>query len=1140
MKATFTIRQLGIILGVAAVCVSTVRLSSAPAPAASVCGINVSITQPAWDVTRVHGVLAVRANVVSGCQLQSVVAAVPGQSIPLAFNSTDLYWQGNVPVSGLPFGDFTLTITATDVFATTGSASKALIHDEYPTIVVTAPAPDALSRGVTHVTASCTDDGGACVNFRLWIGDYHDPTFLATPEGATIDQDVGFPVGFGQPMTWLNFDAVDAAGQVGLTRVPVYVEPSPRLMETFRAAGLLLDESPSRALFTDDTGQVCLYDKSSGVTTILLGGQQYETFSGQLTSLGAIFLSQPLPAPAIDDWNVYEWRNGALLTLGKPTDSRSFHVAGDYATWFGIRTGSATQALYLRDHGAGSTIEVETQATDDGGGVWTNGDLVYRGPSDQIWRYRGGVKTAVGTVPPLPARILPMTDGVNVAYALETAGPTSTWLITSGGQIPLDPGSSAPAPGSLGFLTYRSYAVNNGWTAFTRSALDGSRNLWLRRPDGTQTQMTFYGDRVGIMALNGDGRVAFVHGDRTYVVAPGGAPVDVGSAWPRMFWRDGALFIIVGRSVMAEIASAVKATGDVDGDARADFTRYANGSWRTKTSASGYVSSTTVTLGADGGTPVPGDYDGDRRQDAAVYDSTTGAWKILTSSSNFTTAINVVWGGPLDRPVPGDYDADGRTDLAVYRPSTAHWSVLTSSSNYTSTIDADWGGGGYTPIPGQDFDGDRKADVAVYQESSGFWYVLKSSTNYTTAFSKAWGGVGYTLVPGDYDGDLKADLGVYQRATGSWFVLLSGANFTTALNKMWGGVGYLPVPADYDADGKIDLGVFQQSSGNWYSLLSGSNFTTTVSTSGWGTSSDRIVTSAIFVGGDDVRHAADFDGDSRADITVYDTTTGLWSSLTSTSAHTVAINRYFGGAGCTAVQGDYDGDGRADSGWYQASTGDWAIALSSTNFMTTLNQAVGGPAWIPEPGDYDGDGKTDFVVYNPTTGQWYGLKSSTNYTTTVNVTYGGPAYIPVSGDFDGDGKTDIGVYRQSTGDWSILLAAANYTTSLTSAVGGAAYVPVPGDYDGDGKTDFTVYNATTGLWYGLLSSTNYTTTVNVTWGGAGYTPVKGDYDGDGRTDLALYVPTTGNWYILLSVEHYTTALIRTLGGPAYLALPTYP
>ena len=579
--------------------------------------------------------------------------------------------------------------------------------------------------------------------------------------------------------------------------------------------------------------------------------------------------------------------------------------------------------------------------------------------------------------------------------------------------------------------------------------------------------------------------------------------------------------------------------GAYDGDAKSEMIYYKpNGDWRIASSVLSYGSSTTVSLGGPGYTPVPGDYDGDGLMDVAVYNDATGAWNILKSSDGLM--LNLNWGGAGYKPVPGDYDGDGKNDPAVYRVSDGQWSVLKSTSNYTTTIVVSWGGGGYTPIPGQDFDGDFMADIAIYQQATGFWYVLKSSTNYTTTIAKSWGGVGYTLVPGDYDGDKKTDLGLYHRSTGAWAVLLSGANYTTTLSKSWGGVGYLPVPGDFDGDAKIDLGLFEQATGNWYVLLSTTAYTTTVSKTAFGTSADRIISNAIFVGGNDASRASDFEADGKADITVYNSTTGGWSTLTSSSNYAGALSKSFGGSGYVAVPGDYDGDGKTDYGIYQSSTGNWSVLLSSSNYTTSLSKSAGGSGWTPVQGDYDGDGKTDFVAYNTTTGQWFGLKSSANYTTTVSVGHGGSGYTPVVGDFDGDGKTDIGVYQVSTGNWSVLTSSSNYVSGLNKSVGGAGYIPVQGDYDGDGKTDFVVYNTTSGLWYGLKSSTNYTTTINVSWGGSGYTPVKGDYDGDGKTDLATYVVATGNWYVLLSSANYTTTISKSLGGAGYVALPQYP
>jgi FG-GAP-like repeat/Kre9/KNH-like N-terminal Ig-like domain len=580
--------------------------------------------------------------------------------------------------------------------------------------------------------------------------------------------------------------------------------------------------------------------------------------------------------------------------------------------------------------------------------------------------------------------------------------------------------------------------------------------------------------------------------------------------------------------------------GDFDGDTLGDLALYkSNGDWAIKTSGSGYTSSIAKTWGGPDYTPVPGDYDGDGKQDIAVYRESAGQWSILKSSTNYTTVLTINWGGPGYKPMPGDYDGDGKTDAGVYRVSSGAWSILTSSSGYASTISVAWGGPGYVPIGGQDFDGDGRSDIGVYQPATAAWSILKSNSNYTAVLSASWGGPGYALVPGDYDGDGKADFGVYQQSTSLWLVLKSSSNYSTTLSIGWGGGGYIPVPGDYDGDGVNDLAVFQRSTGNWLVLRSSSNFTTSFTISGWGAATDVPVTSAIVPVGDTTR-ATDFDGDSKADITVFQSATATWLTLKSTGNYTTSMSGNWGGGGYTLAPGDYDGDGKADFGVYQPSTGNWYVLLSGSGFTTSLSKAAGGPGWIAVPGDYDGDGRTDFAVYNTSSGLWYALKSGSNYTTTLSVTWGGSGYTVAPGDFDGDGKTDLGLYVPASATWYVLLSGANYTTSLSKVVGGSAYVAAQSDYDGDGKADFGVYNPTTGLWYALKSGSNYTTTLSVSWGGPGYTPMRGDYDGDGKQDLALYQASSASWYVLLSGSNYTTTLTKAWGGSGYVPVPTFP
>jgi FG-GAP-like repeat len=103
-----------------------------------------------------------------------------------------------------------------------------------------------------------------------------------------------------------------------------------------------------------------------------------------------------------------------------------------------------------------------------------------------------------------------------------------------------------------------------------------------------------------------------------------------------------------------------------------------------------------LNFGRSGFIPVPGDYDGDGKTDAAVYQSSTGNWFIQGSSAGFfTPALN--FGGSGFVPVAGDYDGDGETDAAVYQSSTGNWFVKGSSAGFFAPA-LNFGGSGFLPV----------------------------------------------------------------------------------------------------------------------------------------------------------------------------------------------------------------------------------------------------------------------------------------------------------------------------------------------------------------------------------------------------------------------------------------------------------
>ncbi len=250
---------------------------------------------------------------------------------------------------------------------------------------------------------------------------------------------------------------------------------------------------------------------------------------------------------------------------------------------------------------------------------------------------------------------------------------------------------------------------------------------------------------------------------------------------------------------------------DFDGDGGSDLAvwRPSTGVWHVSRSMDNGYTSSQFGGGAFGDVVVPGNYDGDKKIDYAVFRN--GVWYILNSSDGSVRIVSFGLAGDL--PVPGDFDGDGKNDVAVFRPSDGNWYSLRSSDG---AFDArHFGLNGDVPLAG-DFDGDGKTDLAVWRPTGGIWYILQSTDGNMATVQ--FGQTGDMPLVGDFDGDKKTDFTVYRPSNGVWYVLQSSDlsyRFTS-----WGSATDKPVPGDYDHDGKTDHAVFRASEGNWYILKS--------------------------------------------------------------------------------------------------------------------------------------------------------------------------------------------------------------------------------------------------------------------------------------------------------------------------------
>jgi extracellular elastinolytic metalloproteinase len=221
-----------------------------------------------------------------------------------------------------------------------------------------------------------------------------------------------------------------------------------------------------------------------------------------------------------------------------------------------------------------------------------------------------------------------------------------------------------------------------------------------------------------------------------------------------------------------------------------------------------------IYFGATTDIPVPGDYNGDGKTDAAIFRPSTGLWYGPgTGLAQIVIQMNLGQAG--DIPIPGDYDGDGKTDPAIYRPSTGlFFAVLSGGGTKSSTF----GAPGDIPVP-RDYDGDGKTDFGIYRQNASnglsLWYAPLSGGG---VYQIYFGAAGDKPVPGDYDGDKKAEAVIFRSSTGLWYgPKSSGGLFQTIV----GQAGDIPIPGYYDNNLVMDPAYYRPSTGLWFAVLSG-------------------------------------------------------------------------------------------------------------------------------------------------------------------------------------------------------------------------------------------------------------------------------------------------------------------------------
>ncbi|HEX4457805.1 MAG TPA: hypothetical protein VIA18_07530 [Polyangia bacterium] len=511
--------------------------------------LSVEIVAPA--AAQVYGApFAVTAIVHGGDATDTVAAQLDGAVVPLALGSgSSNTWQAN-QLAPSKDGHYTLTVTAQ---APGGAQAKATVDLDYltaaPTLTVRAPQLDDAAYGPTmHVDATCNSPVSGCVIHTYLSGCSGTSAADGTDTLVTDLQTYAIMNGSNS----ICLQAVDRAGHTVTTpplRVHVIMgdtqHPSlydadqeifaanfdqptwqivhgHRSLPTVYTQTTVIDETQPMTLQLDTVLAPAAPQTSVAVDGFVRGRDEAWVAPG-----GAVLSTQPGGGGTA----LYRTLPGGVSTVVAAAAPASLRVNGDWAAWvdgselYTLQLSQPDLATALVHLGSGQSIDIASNGvyayTTIGSGS-CGGSLVWNGGA------------------PLPLAVSDVrTDGSSAVF--------QTY-------------DSSCAPGLARFdgqnvvwtlaQQVDSYAVNNGWVAYTFFSLDSiSEEANLVASDGTLTQSYQMIGPGTMEALAQDGTFTFTTQGTRWLADANDDYEDLESGDGRVYVTANGLYVTLGRSV---------------------------------------------------------------------------------------------------------------------------------------------------------------------------------------------------------------------------------------------------------------------------------------------------------------------------------------------------------------------------------------------------------------------------------------------------------------------------------------------------------------------------------------------------------------------------------------------------------------
>ncbi len=304
---------------------------------------------------------------------------------------------------------------------------------------------------------------------------------------------------------------------------------------------------------------------------------------------------------------------------------------------------------------------------------------------------------------------------------------------------------------------------------------------------------------------------------------------------------------------------------DLDGDGRDDMMTYDGGSggWRVRFD---HLAGARVMEGRwdVGWRPVTADLNGDGRRDVLFTRPGSADWVQGISTGPgafvFTRGVLPVAASARAQVVVGDFDGDNREDALVYEPIAGRWTLATSD-----------GRGGFIMQTGRfpsalqlqvaHLDTDRRADIVGYDAASGAGLLAASLGGGRFAMTAATWEPGWTVTAARLDARAGAELLFYDRRTGAWAIRAGGRTDWRVTRRGRWPAGLALQAVDLDGQALDDIIGYDRHSGSWMTAVR-------TTTGGWATRQGVWTPGWSMATGD-------LNGDGRADAILLDPASGV-------------------------------------------------------------------------------------------------------------------------------------------------------------------------------------------------------------------------------------------------------------------------